>query len=110
VTLSVIDLQRTRKAVEGFCTRRSRGQMRRLACHTEGNDILIVETSLRGGGRLHGKRLRALVRLRYANPGWRVFWPRDNGMWEPYQPLPFTESIQDVIDELEQAPLHVHWG
>ncbi|MGD2073759.1 MAG: DUF3024 domain-containing protein [Gammaproteobacteria bacterium] len=110
MSVSELELQRARRILEDFCVGRNRVENRQLACLMQGNDIVIMETSQQEARGLARSSTRPLVRLHYADRGWRVFWSRDDGLWEPYIPLPLTRSIHDVVDELERAPLHVHWA
>ncbi|HHO69425.1 MAG TPA: DUF3024 domain-containing protein, partial [Gammaproteobacteria bacterium] len=41
--------------------------------------------------------------------GWQLHWPRTGGDWQPWPHLPKYTDLQGIADELEQAPLHVHW-
>jgi hypothetical protein len=103
--LGTLEVERARRALEAFCVRRNRVQNSGLACRRDGNDLVVLERSGAAAG-----GVRELVRLSYREGAWRVYWPRGNGVWEPYAPLPLSEKIERVVDELEQAPLHVHWG
>jgi hypothetical protein len=49
------------------------------------------------------------LRLHLENGRWLLSVPSAGG-WQPYPPRPEAAGIEAVIDELEQAPLHVHWG
>jgi hypothetical protein len=51
-----------------------------------------------------------LVRLAFNDGKWFLYWCGQGGDWTPYPHLPETDSVQRIIDELEQAPLHVYWG
>ena len=112
MSTSVLELQRALKALQAFCTRRNSVRsawQARLVCRREANAVEILET---GGVDPQGRAgsTRALLRLSYDEGVWRVYWWRENAAWEPYPHLPETDSVYRVIDELEQAPLHVHWG
>jgi hypothetical protein len=104
MSLSMLEVQRARRTLEEFCARRNRTQGGEMACRLDGNDLLVVEM---GGS---ARAARPVLRLSYRDGSWQVLWARENGGWEPYVHLPFSDSIQRVVDELEQAPLHVHWG
>ena len=55
-------------------------------------------------------RFRALVRISYEDGRWYLFWPQHSGAWRPFPHPPRADTIQAVVEALEQAPLHVHWG
>ena len=112
MTVSVLELQRARKVLDEFCARRNSlmsGSVARLRCSQEGDRLLIGETAQLEKTNDAG-RFRALVQLSYEDSRWHLFWPLQGGGWRPYPHLPQVDSIQAVVDELEQAPLHVHWG
>jgi hypothetical protein len=98
---TVLELQRARKELERFCRRRNAltagGSAWRLV--GTGNDWFIHGPAGGGG---------PLLRLSFAHDRWLVFVPVGEG-WQPYPPLPEATAVTAVIDELEQAPLHVHW-
>ena len=107
-----IELQRARRALDSFCARHNNGPAAtgaRLSCRRHGDGLEIVETAA-GDPPGDTEARRALVRLTRADRHWRVFWARGEGNWEPYPYLRETDSVDRVIDELERAPLHVHWG
>jgi len=97
VSLGVLALQRARKQLEAFCAQRS-GPTSVLTCRPEGGDSLLLQ---------HNGR--ALVRMQLDGVQWRVFWHRDDAQWVAWPHLPVCDEFAQVIEELEQAPLHVHW-
>lgn len=97
MSISVLALQRARKQLDAFCAQRS-GAGNALVCQPEDGGLLLQYDG------------RALVRLQLEETQWRIFWRRDDGQWAPWPHLPVCDDIQQVIDELEQAPLHIHWG
>jgi len=104
MTVSVLELQRARKVLDEFCARRNAllsGSAARLRCSQEGDRLLIGEDA---------GQFRALVQLSYQDGRWHLFWPLQGGDWRPYPHLPQVDTIQAVVEELEQAPLHVHWA
>ena len=112
MVVSVLELQRARKVLEEFCSRRNAmlsGHATQLRCCPQGDRLLIGETDQIE--QTHGSGgFRALLQLSYEAGRWYLFWPQEGGDWRPYPPLPQVDSIQAVIEELEQRPLHVHWA
>jgi hypothetical protein len=111
-TVSVLELQRARRALDEFCARRNAllpGSATRLRCRQEGNRLLIEEKTRVGKANDSGG-FAALVKLSYQDGRWYLFWPLEGGDWQPYPHLPRVDTIQAVVEELEQAPLHVHWA
>lgn len=112
MTVSVLELQRARKVLDEFCARRNAllsGAAARLRCCREGDRLLIGETVQLEKASDSG-RFQALVQLNYEAGWWYLFWPQEGGDWRPYPHLPRVDTIQAVVEELEQAPLHVHWA
>jgi hypothetical protein len=112
VSIDVLEVQRARKVLQAFCARRNQSRsasQAHLLCSAEGSVIEMLEI---GGVDRQGRSADgyALLRLCYERGLWRIYWRRGTGAWEPYPHLPETDSVSRVIDELEQAPLHVHWG
>ena len=109
-SVSLLEIQRARKLLQSFCERRSAssGSNAQLSCQQEGDSLLIGEVagadSPSGAG-----HFRPLVKLDYRNDRWLLFWWREGSGWQPWPHLSEAKSVQMVIDELEQAPLHVHW-
>ena len=112
MSTTILEVQRARQALHAFCERHNRARsasQAQLVCRAEANVIEMLET---GGADPHGRQADAyaLLRLSYDRGVWRIYWWRDKCAWEPYPHLSETGSVDRVIDELEQAPLHVHWG
>ena len=99
-----LELQRARKLLTAFCDNRNPGRSRhqgQLECVLEENDLLIVQV-------LSDIR-RPLVKCQYSEPVWNLFLSGGSQEWQVYPHLPEAASVQEIIRELEQAPLHVHW-
>lgn len=103
MTIAVLELQRARKQLEAFCRRHS------AATNSEVEWCLSNDS----GGflltRSHAGSVTPIVRLQYTANRWLLSVPSADG-WRAYPPRPAVADIAAVIDELEQAPLHVHWG
>ena len=112
VPVDMLEVQRARKVLQAFCARRNQSRsasQAHLVCRAQGSVIEMLETDgLDRPGR--PADTYALLRLFYERGVWRIYWWRDTCAWEPYPHLPEADSVNRVIDELEQAPLHVHWG
>ena len=112
MTIGLLELQRARRMLDDFCARRnaaSTGHVSRLRCRQTG-DRLLIEESVPPENADDSGGFRALVQLSYESGRWYLFWSQGGGDWRPYPHLPEVDTIQAVVDELEQAPLHVHWG
>jgi len=110
MSASLLEFQRARKLLESFCERRnaSSGSNTQLSCQEEGDSLLIGEVT-GSDKRSDAERFRPLVKLDHRNDRWFLFWPQQSRGWRPWPHLSESASVQTVIDELEQAPLHVHW-
>ena len=112
MTVSVLELRRARKVLDEFCARRNAvlsGFVARLCCSQQGDRLFIGETAQLEKKNDTGQ-FRALVQLSYEDGRWHLFWPLQGGAWRPYPHRPQVDTIQAVVEELEQAPLHVHWA
>ncbi|HHJ15111.1 MAG TPA: DUF3024 domain-containing protein [Gammaproteobacteria bacterium] len=104
MSVESLEFQRARRLLDTFCTRRNTaGNTAALSCRQQDNSLLLIATEA------HSATFRTLVKLDYRDNHWSVFWPREDGSWQPWPHLPETDSVQFILDELEQAPLHVHW-
>ncbi len=110
MVVSLLEIKRARKLLESFCERRSAssGSNAQLSCQQEGDSLLIAEVT-RPDKPSGVEHFRPLVKLDYRNSRWFLFWSREGGGWQPWPHLSEATSVQTVIDELERAPLHVHW-
>lgn len=111
MAVALMEVQRARRAIDAFCEKRNQGMRKSaksLRCQQDGDYLLLVETC--APGELPGNEaINPLVRLKYQDRHWLLFCPDGSGNWAPYPLLPCADSIAIVLDELEQAPLHVHW-
>jgi len=97
----VLALQRARRQLQAWCARRNaRLKPGHEWCLTaQGETFLVVECA----------GAAPVFRVCFKDPRWQLFIPRADGGWYPYAPRPEVASVEAVIDELEQAPLHIHW-
>ena len=103
MNISVLELRRAEIMLNAFCDRRNRLVTRmdgRLRCRRRSDELFIGDS----------EPFRSIVKLSYEGNGWRVYVRLDSGRWKAYPHLPHADDLQAVIDEFEQAPLHVHWG
>lgn len=99
MTLVSLELQRARKQLQVFCEHRNAGL-------NSGPDWRLSEDS----GCLQILLQDAVVlRLVPEQGRWRLLVPQSGRGWQAYPPRPEADNIEAVIEELEQAPLHVHW-
>ncbi len=96
MSVSVLALQRARKQLEAFCAARQ-APGSELHCRLQDDSLILQQNG------------QSLVRLQLDGAEWKVFWFRDAVQWEPWPHLPVCDDIRQVIEALEQAPLHVHW-
>ena len=98
MSISLLALQRARKQLALFCAQRSAPGGAVLDCHVEDDSLILRQDG------------QARIRLQADGTRWRIFWCGDDAQWRAWPHLPVCDDIGRVIDELEQAPLHVHWS
>jgi Protein of unknown function (DUF3024) len=110
VTLSLLELQRARKQLKVYCDNRNRGKSSATGWSAREMDECFL-ISRRGRFDSKGRALpeQMLLKLCYRGEVWQLFLPRAQGDWLPYPPRPEVENFDQVLRELDQAPLHVHW-
>jgi hypothetical protein len=100
-----LDFQRARRALDEYCQRQS--QLHNSA-------PLLVESSLPCLTLVKVDRrsneFSPQFKCCFKKEGWFIFYPDRDGVWLAYPNLPFAKGFQQVVDELERAPLHVHWS
>jgi len=97
MSVSNLDLQRAKKQLEAFCVERSSPD-NTLSCLSDNESLLLKRNA------------QVLVRVQRDGTQWRIFWRRNKGQWVPWPHLPVCDDIQQVIEQLDQAPLHIHWA
>ncbi len=105
-------LRRAQTQLDAFCQRRNAqaGMVRGgLCCREENENVLILVRERVSHRNPTANDRQVLLRLVLDGSQWQLYWPRSDGVWEAYAQLPCAPDIDRVIDELEQAPLHVHW-
>lgn len=99
-----IEIRRALRRLEAFCRQRNRGGGQacgELRCIAEDEGLRIV-------CRRDGQQA-ILIRCLYDGQAWNLWLPKGSSRWQPYPHLPRAVSVEQIIDELEQAPMHVHW-
>jgi hypothetical protein len=102
MTIAVLEIQRARKYLAAFCREQnslSNSRPKWRLNHDSGG-FLLSQTG-EGG-------VTDILRLHLASGRWLLLVPAAGG-WRPYPPRPEAEHIEAIIDELEQAPLYLHW-
>ena len=96
--------RRAQKLLDAYCQRRNQSgssAQATLECQIEGDALLMVKN-------LSGERT-PLMKCKWIAGCWSLLVPAGSGQWQSYTHFPLAEKIEDVVKELEQAPLHVHW-
>jgi hypothetical protein len=100
VNLSVLEQQRLRNRLAAWC--RERNALANLSPHwcvdEQGGAFLV---SVCGSG-------ERVLRIVFDEGRWSLFMPASAG-WLPYPARASVATVDELIDELEQAPLHIHW-
>lgn len=110
MNLSLLELQRARKQLQVYCDQRNRGTGSRTRWSTlEVDNCFLIARSGRFDNKGRVLPEQALLKLCYRHAVWQLFVPRAQGDWLPYPPRPEVKNFDQVLQELDQAPLHVHW-
>lgn len=94
-----LEMQRARRQLEDWCHRRVPPAE---GCHWSLEDGGSGFLLRRAGG-------VPVLRLCRTPDRWKLLVPAADGGWRPYPALPEAASVAAVIEELDQAPLHIHW-
>lgn len=96
-----LEAARARRTLQAYCRQRTdiAGVGEPWVLQSDADGYLGVRV-----GRVEILRLEPLP-----HGGWRLQVPLSDGIWQPWGPRPTAESIEAVLEELEQMPLHVHW-
>lgn len=98
--VSVLESQRARKRLHDWCRRRNAMRPGDSGwCLSVQEETLLISECADG---------TPVLRLCYVDSGWRLFVPAGDG-WQPYPARPEIATIDALVEELEQAPLHIHW-
>jgi hypothetical protein len=108
MNLSLLELQRARKRLEAFCRQRNWSGKAGSEWHLSQHDSEFLISEYSAGNAKHAAI--PLLRLCFDKGRWLLSVSSADGRWRAYPPRPEVNSIESVIEELEQAPLHVHWG
>jgi len=97
---SGLEQQRLRKCLAAWCRERNAllNESPHWCLSGQGGESLI---SVCGSG-------ERVLRIVFNEDHWCLFIPAAAG-WLPYPARPGVATIDELIDELEQAPLHIHW-
>ncbi|VAW73779.1 hypothetical protein MNBD_GAMMA13-521 [hydrothermal vent metagenome] len=93
-----------------YCDQRNRGTNPIARWSTrEANDCFVI--SREGGFDKQGRALpdMTVLKICYQEHNWQLFVPHAQGGWVPYAPKPQVEHLEQIFEELDQAPLHIHW-
>ncbi len=100
-----LDFQRARRALDKYC--QYQNQLHNsvpLIVESRPPCLILVKIDRRS------KKFNPQIKCCFKEEGWFIFYPDGDGIWLAYPNLPIAESYQQIIDELERAPLHVHWS
>ena len=105
VNFNELEFLRARVALENYCRNQNAlHQTQSLVAEPSPPDLLLCQFD--GQNESASPQLKCCLR----DGKWLVYYPGHEGDWNVYPNLPVTEDFQQVIDELERAPLHVHWS
>jgi hypothetical protein len=85
----------------------------RIECEVAGRDVTIVERHPPRSPEAGPDWTRSPVaRLRYLKSRgvWRLYWIGGDESWQEYPDLPFSHSVDELLDEIERDPTALFWG
>ncbi len=110
MNLKLLEMERARKQLRAYCDQRNRGIRYSSRWSVQETDqCFLIARSGRFDSRGRALPEQVMLKLCYREAMWQLFLPQARGGWLPYPPKPEVEHLDQVIEELDQAPLHVHW-
>lgn len=105
-----VEYRRAMRWLSGYCKQHNAtgSSPRRLLCNSDAPCIMLAELMRQEDS---GQVTSSVYKLKLCLDGnaWHIFYPGNDGSWKSYPNLPEASEWQRVVQELEQAPLHVHW-
>lgn len=105
ISYNEIEFQRARGALEGYCCKLNVSRNTRSLLVESSPPCLLLSELDGNNGQPH-PQLKCCLQ----EGAWNVYYPGREGAWNVYANLPEVREFQQLIDELERAPLHVHWS
>lgn len=105
ISYNEIAFQRARHVLEGYCSQQNEFRKTRSLLVESSPPCLLLSERDRKNGQAH-PQLKCCLQA----DAWNLYYPGREGDWNIYSSLPEVRDIQQLIDELERAPLHVHWS
>jgi hypothetical protein len=114
--MPIPDLEKARamKALEQFCSRHNRPDLRHLLWYDarfERNAAFIFEHRPSFQNRNEWTEL-AVAKCRYnvSHVTWELLWSDRNSKWHVYESLNPTRSIEPLLAEVDRDPTGIFWG
>lgn len=103
-------------AVKRFCEEQVPADLRdqiRVECEIRGRSVTILEARPPWKEELGPEWTKLRVaQLRYDSDSgrWALHWPDRNGRWHPYDEVPATPDVQELLAEIDRDPTNIFWG
>jgi len=109
-----VDLKRIEQTVGVFCAKRSPVHLKdklRLTYTVKGHEVVIVERRPRWDNQTEWTEMPVakLKFIRSANK-WRLYWMRADMKWHEYPGLSSSNSLNDLVQEIDADPLACFFG
>jgi len=114
MAFSEIELKRIDNEVGGLCKKRSPAHIKNklsLEYRIKGHEILIYERRPQWDNPSNWIEC-PVAKIKYVRTSnvWQLFWQRANGKRVGYEPLPFSEDIKSLVEEIDSDPHGCFFG
>jgi len=114
MVFSEIEIQRIKKIVGGFCTQKTRPDLKdklRYDYIVEKQSVLICEirpiwNNPEKFTKLHIAKITWVKNQKV----WKLYWPRANGKFMQYEALPESQDLDKIVQAINDDVYHCFFG
>ncbi len=109
-----IDYQKIKKAVGGFCIKKTPAHLKdqlRYEYDVSGHNVIIYEVRPAWNRKDEYTKL-PMAKITYVNARkiWKLYWMRASGKWEKYEPQETASDLNALIREIDKDPYGCFFG